>query len=150
MAKVQAIIRRWAARGFATLIVGDADHPEVRGLMGYTDGRGYVVSSSVDVADLPVLTDLIVVAQTTQSKSQFEARVREITARFPQAQIFNTICDATDSRQTEVQDLARQAEALVVVGGATAATPSGWWRSPRRAASPPTMWRPSRTWTWWR
>jgi (E)-4-hydroxy-3-methyl-but-2-enyl pyrophosphate reductase len=117
VAKVQAIIRRWAAKGCATLIVGDADHPEVRGLLGYTEGRGYVVASSQDVADLPDLSDLIVVAQTTQSEPQFEARVQEITARFPQAQIFNTICDATASRQAEVQELARQAEALVVVGG---------------------------------
>jgi len=117
VAKVQAIIRRWAAKGYATLIVGDADHPEVRGLMGYTEARGYVVSTSRDVADLPDLDELIVVAQTTQSESQFEARVQEITARFPQAQIFNTICDATASRQAEVQELARQAEALVVVGG---------------------------------
>ena len=66
---------------------------------------------------LPDLDKLIVVAQTTQSEAQFEARVREIVARFPQAQIFNTICDATASRQAEVQELARQAEALVVVGG---------------------------------
>ena len=117
VAKVQAIIRRWAAKGSATLIVGDADHPEVRGLLGYTEGRGYVVSTSKDVADLPDLSELIVVAQTTQSESQFEARVREITARFPQAQIFNTICDATASRQAEVQELSRQADALVVVGG---------------------------------
>ena len=117
VAKVQAIIRRWAAKGCATLIVGDADHPEVRGLMGYTEARGYVVSTSRDVADLPDLNELIVVAQTTQSESQFEARVQEITARFPQAQIFNTICDATASRQAEVQELSRQAEALVVVGG---------------------------------
>ena len=117
VAKVQAIIRRWAGKGFATLIVGDADHPEVRGLLGYTEERGYVVSTSEDVAHLPDLDKLIVVAQTTQSESQFEARVREIVARFPQAQIFNTICDATASRQAEVQELSRQAEALVVVGG---------------------------------
>ncbi len=117
VAKVQAIIRRWAGKGFATLIVGDADHPEVRGLRGYTEDRGYVVSTSEDVAHLPDLDKLIVVAQTTQSESQFEARVREIVARFPQAQIFNTICDATASRQAEVQELSRQAEALVVVGG---------------------------------
>jgi (E)-4-hydroxy-3-methyl-but-2-enyl pyrophosphate reductase len=117
VAKVQAIIRRWSAKGCATVIVGDADHPEVRGLMGYTEDRGYVVSTSRDVADLPDLNSLIVVAQTTQSESQFEARVQEITARFPQAQIFNTICDATASRQAEVQELSRQAEALVVVGG---------------------------------
>jgi (E)-4-hydroxy-3-methyl-but-2-enyl pyrophosphate reductase len=117
VAKVQAIIRRWAAKGCATLIVGDADHPEVRGLLGYTEGRGYVVSTSQDVANLPDLRDSIVVAQTTQSECQFEARVREITGRFSQVQIFNTICDATASRQAEVQELSRQAEALVVVGG---------------------------------
>ena len=117
VAKVQAIIRRWATKGCATLIVGDADHPEVAGLMGHTEGRGYVIATSQDVAALPELEDLIVVAQTTQSEAQFAARVSEVQARFPQARIFNTICDATASRQAEVQDLAGQAEALVVVGG---------------------------------
>lgn len=117
VAKVQAIIRRWAAMGHATLIVGDADHPEVEGLLGYTENRGYVVVSAADVAALPELGTPIVVAQTTQSESLFEARVAEIKARFPGARIFNTICDATASRQAEVQELARVAEALVVVGG---------------------------------
>jgi (E)-4-hydroxy-3-methyl-but-2-enyl pyrophosphate reductase len=117
VAKVQAIIRRWAAKGYDTLIVGDADHPEVEGLLGYTEGRGYVVVSAPDVAALPALGDLIVVAQTTQSEALFEARVAEIKARFPKARIFNTICDATIFRQAEAQDLARRAEALVVVGG---------------------------------
>ena len=117
VAKVQAIIRRWAAKGYDTLIVGDADHPEVEGLLGYTEGRGHVVASAPDVAALPALGDLIVVAQTTQSEALFEARVAEIKARFPKARIFNTICDATIFRQAEAQDLARRAEALVVVGG---------------------------------
>ncbi|MFI5331100.1 MAG: 4-hydroxy-3-methylbut-2-enyl diphosphate reductase [Desulfobaccales bacterium] len=117
VAKVQAIIRRWAAKGHATLIVGDADHPEVEGLLGYTEGRGYVVVSAGDVTALPELGELIVVAQTTQSEALFEARVAEIKARFPGARIFNTICDATAFRQAEVQELASHAEALVVVGG---------------------------------
>jgi len=117
VAKVQAIIQRWATKGCATLIVGDADHPEVAGLMGHTEGQGYVIATSQDVAALPALSDVIVVAQTTQSEAQFAARVSEVQDRFPQARIFNTICDATASRQAEVQDLAGQAEALVVVGG---------------------------------
>jgi (E)-4-hydroxy-3-methyl-but-2-enyl pyrophosphate reductase len=117
VAKVQAIIRRWADQGYGTLIVGDEDHPEVRGLLGHTRDQGFVVASSEDVAALPELRDLIVVAQTTQSEAQFAARVAEIESRFPQARVFNTICDATSSRQAEVQELARQVEALVVVGG---------------------------------
>ena len=117
VAKVQAIIRRWATKGHATLIVGDVDHPEVSGLMGHTEGRGYVVESAADIAALPELGAPIVVAQTTQSEALFEARVADIKTRFPKARIFNTICDATASRQAEVQELARHAEALVVVGG---------------------------------
>jgi 4-hydroxybenzoate polyprenyltransferase len=76
-----------------------------------------VVSRAEDVAALPDLQDLIVVAQTTQSQTQLDLLVAAIKERFPQARIFNTICDATASRQAEVQELARQVEALVVVGG---------------------------------
>jgi 4-hydroxy-3-methylbut-2-enyl diphosphate reductase len=65
VAKVQAIIRKWAKQGYATVIVGDEDHPEVLGLMGYTDGRGHIVLNSEDVAKLPAL-DRVLVAQTTQ------------------------------------------------------------------------------------
>jgi (E)-4-hydroxy-3-methyl-but-2-enyl pyrophosphate reductase len=117
VARVQAIISRWARRDYATLIVGDADHPEVRGLLGHTRGQGYVVSNPQDIAALPDLQDLIVVVQTTQSQTQLDFLVAAIKERFPQARIFNTICDATASRQAEVQELARQVEALVVVGG---------------------------------
>jgi (E)-4-hydroxy-3-methyl-but-2-enyl pyrophosphate reductase len=117
VARVQGIIRRWARQGYATLIVGDADHPEVQGLLGHTLERGYAISSSQDVAALPELEKLIVVAQTTQSESQFEARVAEIQARFPRARIYNTICEATASRQGEVQEMAHRVEAMVVVGG---------------------------------
>jgi (E)-4-hydroxy-3-methyl-but-2-enyl pyrophosphate reductase len=117
VARVQAIIRRWARQDYATIIVGDADHPEVRGLLGHTQDRGYVVSRPEDLATLPELREVIVVAQTTQSEAHFGLLVTEIRKRFPQARIFNTICDATASRQAEVQELARQVEALVVVGG---------------------------------
>jgi 4-hydroxy-3-methylbut-2-enyl diphosphate reductase len=117
VAKVQAIIRRWAQEDYATVIVGDADHPEVRGLLGHTRGRGYVVATAEDVAALPELDKVIVVAQTTQSEAQFSARVAQLKARFPDIKVFNTICDATASRQGEIQSLARQVEAIVVVGG---------------------------------
>ncbi len=117
VARVQAIIRRWAYKGFATIIVGDADHPEVRGLMGHTRGQGFVVSTPEEVKALPELDRVIVVAQTTQSEEHFEKLVQAIKARFPGAEIRNTICDATASRQSEIEELARQVEALVVVGG---------------------------------
>jgi (E)-4-hydroxy-3-methyl-but-2-enyl pyrophosphate reductase len=117
VAKVQAIIRKWAKQGYATIIVGDEDHPEVLGLMGYTEGHGHVVLTSQAVAQLPKLDRLIVVAQTTQSENVFNDRVMEIKARFAEVQVYNTICDATASRQADIQQLAGEAEAVVVVGG---------------------------------
>ncbi len=117
VAKVQAIIRKWAQQGYYTIIVGDEDHPEVLGLMGYTEGRGHVVLTAGDVARLPELDRVIVVAQTTQSEGVFTARVAEIKARFAEVQVYNTICDATASRQADIQQLAGEVEAVVVVGG---------------------------------
>lgn len=117
VAKVQAIIRKWAKQGYDTVIIGDVDHPEVLGLMGYTEGRGHVVKSSEDVARLPELQRVVIVAQTTQSENVFNDRVAEIKARFPEVQVSNTICDATASRQAEIQQLAGEVEAVVVVGG---------------------------------
>jgi (E)-4-hydroxy-3-methyl-but-2-enyl pyrophosphate reductase len=117
VAKVQAIIRKWAKQGYATIIVGDEDHPEVLGLMGYTEGHGHVVLTSQAVAQLPELDRVIVVAQTTQSENVFNDRVMEIQARFAEVQVYNTICDATASRQADIQHLAGEVEAVVVVGG---------------------------------
>ena len=85
--------------------------------MGHTRGRGFVVSTPEEVAALPEFDQVIVVAQTTQSEEHFEKLVQTIKTRFPGAEIRNTICDATASRQGEIEELARQVEALVVVGG---------------------------------
>lgn len=117
VAKVQVIIRKWAKKGYATVIVGDQDHPEVLGLMGYTEGHGYVVVTSEDVARLPDLDKVIVVAQTTQSENVFDERVGEIKSRFNEVRVYNTICDATARRQADIQQLAGEVEAVVVVGG---------------------------------
>lgn len=117
VAKVQVIIRKWTNQGYATVIVGDVDHPEVLGLMGYTGGRGYVVKSAEDVARLPELDKVLVVAQTTQSENVFDDRVEDIKARFGEVKVFNTICDATARRQADIQQLAGEVEAVVVVGG---------------------------------
>ena len=115
--KVQAIIRKHAAQGFASIIVGDADHAEVIGLLGYADGRGHVVASLQDLEQLPVFEKAIIVAQTTQNQRLFSSVMAWIEKCRPQYQIFNTICDSTTKRQLEVRRLAETSEAVVVVGG---------------------------------
>ncbi|MCB2193716.1 MAG: 4-hydroxy-3-methylbut-2-enyl diphosphate reductase [Deltaproteobacteria bacterium] len=115
--RVQAIIARAAKRGADVVIVGDASHPEVVGLLGHARGRGRVVSRPSEVAELPELADVVVVAQTTQTGENFAAIVQELTHRFGPVEVHETICEATHRRQDEVKSLAREVDGVVVVGG---------------------------------
>ena len=115
--KVQAIIRKYAQEGYTPIIVGDRDHPEVIGLLGYSQGLGVVLTHPDQVEDLPDLNQVIVVAQTTQDESLFRTVVEKLRGRFPNSRVFNTICNATHERQEEVRNLARQVDGLVIVGG---------------------------------
>ncbi|HQG84712.1 MAG TPA: 4-hydroxy-3-methylbut-2-enyl diphosphate reductase, partial [Syntrophales bacterium] len=73
--RVQSVIKKHAARDYRIVIVGDAEHPEVNGLLGYSDGRGIVVSSREEADRLPVMEKACVVAQTTQSLDEYRAVV---------------------------------------------------------------------------
>ena len=118
VARVQAIIRKHARKGYHTVIVGDADHAEVIGLMGYTEGRGVVVQSPDDVDRLPShWSSVLLVAQTTQNEEVFRDVERRFRAKFPHGLVENTICFATHERQSEVRRLCRHVEAMVIVGG---------------------------------
>jgi 4-hydroxy-3-methylbut-2-enyl diphosphate reductase len=115
--RVQKIIRQYATQGYATLIVGDKEHAEVVGLLGFSRGKGFVVTSEEDVAELPDLRKVCVVAQTTQNEGRFDQISRRVKERYAESLIFNTICDSTQKRQEETLELARQVEGMVVVGG---------------------------------
>ena len=121
VAHVQAIIRRHAIAGYAVLIVGDREHPEVNGLLGFAGGRGIVLGSPADVAALPDLGKVCVVAQTTQSLEEYAAIVGRIRERFPGAVVFDTICDSTEKRQTEIKSLAAETDVVFIVGGRNSA-----------------------------
>lgn len=121
VAHVQAIIKKHARKGDTVLIIGDAKHPEVMGLWGYAYGKGLIVSSLDDVAHLPDLARVCVVAQTTQNIDQFHEIVAALRERYAGAVVFDTICDSTDKRQSEVKRMAAQADAMVVVGGRNSA-----------------------------
>lgn len=115
--RVQAIIRRAAKQGRHVVIVGDAAHAEVVGLQGHAAERGHVVSQPGQVAGLPELDRVVVVAQTTQNESVFSEVVAALEKRFGQVEVHDTICEATHRRQQEVQRLAQESDGVVVVGG---------------------------------
>jgi 4-hydroxy-3-methylbut-2-enyl diphosphate reductase len=115
--KVQAIIRKHAKKDYAAIIVGDKDHPEVTGLLGYALGKGYAVGSMEEIESLPAFEKAIIVAQTTQNTQFFESVKQWSAAQHPHYTVFNTICDSTARRQAEVKRLAESVDAVIVVGG---------------------------------
>ncbi len=115
--KVQTIIHKHARTGYATIIIGDRDHPEVVGLQGYTGERGYVVDNLKDLDSLPPFDRAIIVAQTTQNTVLFDQVKSWAGRKFPHYKIFDTICDSTAKRQAEIHKLANTVDAVIVVGG---------------------------------
>jgi 4-hydroxy-3-methylbut-2-enyl diphosphate reductase len=115
--KVQTIIRKHAKKDYAAIIIGDKDHPEVIGLLGYARDNGYVVGSMEELEALPAFHKAIVVSQTTQNARLLESVINWAAKTHPHYKIFNTICDSTERRQAEVQRLAEAVDAVIVVGG---------------------------------
>jgi 4-hydroxy-3-methylbut-2-enyl diphosphate reductase len=115
--KVQAIIKKYANLGYATIIIGDQDHPEVVGLLGYAGKQGYVAGTMAALSALPSFDTAIIVAQTTQSTALFQSVKQWAAETHPHYKVFDTICDSTQKRQDEISTLAETADAIVVVGG---------------------------------
>lgn len=117
--KVQTIIGKHAKKDFASIIIGDRDHPEVIGLLGYAADRGYVVGSMEELEALPAFENAIIVAQTTQNIEFFDQVKQWAAAKYPHYTIFETICGSTERRQAEVKRLAESVDVIIVVGGRT-------------------------------
>ncbi len=115
--KVQAVIRKYAGQGYDTVIIGDKNHAEVVGLMGFAGSGVFVVSASDDLEGIAPSSPFIVVSQTTQDEETFLKLSGLIKECYPDCLIFNTICDSTHKRQDEVLSLGGKVDAIVVVGG---------------------------------
>lgn len=119
VSSISARVHKHAQMGFSVLVFGDPNHPEVVGILGYADGRGYAVRSEADLDALPPLGDKVcMVSQSTMFTDEFDVLAEKVRSRYPETKIFNTICGATRSRQRDIGRLAEQgAEAIVVIGG---------------------------------
>jgi 4-hydroxy-3-methylbut-2-enyl diphosphate reductase len=115
--KVQAIIKKHAKQGYAIIIIGDRDHPEVVGLMGFAADNGHIAGTVEELESFPAFEKAIVVAQTTLNTRLFETVKTWVKDRHPHYRCFDTICDSTSQRQAEVKELAARVDALIVVGG---------------------------------
>lgn len=112
-------LRQLIAEGFHPVIIGQRDHVEVRGMT--EDLREFdVVLCAGDVDGLPERRAFGVVAQTTQPIERVRGLVDRLGARFPNSAVrfTDTVCQPTKQRQTAAEELARQCDVVIVIGGA--------------------------------
>jgi 4-hydroxy-3-methylbut-2-enyl diphosphate reductase len=119
--KAQDLVSQLTAEGYDVIVVGEKDHPEVKGLISYGNKQVRVASGLAELADMPRVKRLGIVAQTTLPMEQFEDVVRFCLHKATEIKVFNTICNATSTRQAESAALAKQADVMVVVGGKNSA-----------------------------
>lgn len=120
--KAQQYAKLLKQEGYQVVIIGDNEHPEVRGLVSY-GGDDVVVVNKGDA--LPHLKSKVgIVVQTTQPVSTLEKFVSEAVRRAKELKVFNTICNSTALRLKETEEMARNVDAMIVVGGKNSANTS--------------------------
>lgn len=115
--RAQQLARDLAAQGYTVVVVGDRNHPEVKGIVGWAGGQAQVVENPEEAAALPEFPRLGIIAQTTQPQANFEAVVKVLQQRNAEIKVFSTTCHAVAKRQEAALDLSRQVDVMVVVGG---------------------------------
>ncbi|MBE6801848.1 MAG: bifunctional 4-hydroxy-3-methylbut-2-enyl diphosphate reductase/30S ribosomal protein S1 [Ruminococcaceae bacterium] len=121
--KIHKIVLDNSSEDVVTLIAGDENHPEVKGIKSCAKGESYVIGNAEKIDELlseyPSFSEkpLIFVSQTTFSIKEWQKSVKKINLLCTNAKIFDTICSATEERQNEAAELSRKSDAMVIVGG---------------------------------
>jgi 4-hydroxy-3-methylbut-2-enyl diphosphate reductase len=119
--KAQRSAELLSREGYKVLIVGEQNHPEVKGLVGHAPGA-VVLDAGDDLPELPRAARVGIVAQTTQYPADFRKVIEKVVREdFDEVRVFNTICDATVVRQKAAVELARDVDIMFVLGGRNSA-----------------------------
>ncbi len=116
--KIHRIVSDKYAEGYRIVIVGDKEHPEVQGINGWCDNKAII---ALDISDLDGRIEesdkVCLVSQTTMDKKTFKKIENFFKNHCKNTLIFDTICSATDERQTEAQKIAESSDVMIVIGG---------------------------------
>ncbi len=117
--KIHKIVEEESSKGNTILIIGNENHPEVAGIRGWSRSEAYVINTAEEAVkfDIPVEKKLCIVSQTTFNYNKFQELVEIISKKRYDIIVLNTICNATEERQQEAQKIAKDVDAMIVIGG---------------------------------
>ncbi len=123
--RAQLAAKKLASEGFFTVIFGEAEHPEIKSVLGWAKGKGVALLDANDVSRLKISRKVGVLSQTTQIPDRFRAFVKELIdyalVKDSELRIIDTICHDIHDRQRAALDLARKVDLMLVIGGHTSA-----------------------------
>ena len=116
--KIHKIVDEHSRAGEAVIIIGSPVHPEVEGIRGWGNGDTVVVENEADAEDynLPEGKKLCIVSQTTFNYNKFQELVEIIKKKGYDISVLDTICNATEERQTEARKIAAESDLMIVIG----------------------------------
>jgi small subunit ribosomal protein S1 len=123
-------------QGYQVAVVGEADHPEVQGIVGYVDDSALVISQNPGKSNLGRYKKLGIVAQTTLSLDAFKQAIARLVENTEELKVCNTICHATARAQKATLKLAHRVDMMIVVGGYNSANTSRLAKLCRKFGTP--------------
>lgn len=120
--KIQKLVEKESSLGNQIVIIGNKNHPEVQGIIGWSVTPPIVILNDEEANALELEADLAgkqlyIVAQTTFNHKKFQDLVEIFLKKGYDTNVANTICNATHERQTEAAIIAEQVDAMIVIGG---------------------------------
>jgi len=114
--KIHRIVNEHSSKEYPIIVIGQKDHPEVIGILGWCKSESFVISDVSQIKDLPEFSKACVVAQTTLDFNLWGDIIKKLSFKIESLQIFNTICNSTIERQDEAKEISKIANKMVVVG----------------------------------
>ncbi|GAA0857623.1 MULTISPECIES: bifunctional 4-hydroxy-3-methylbut-2-enyl diphosphate reductase/30S ribosomal protein S1 [Clostridium] len=112
---IQKKVKKYSKEGYNIIIVGDENHPEVIGINGWCDNKATITKNGEFNNELS--NKICAVSQTTEKKENWDKTLDAINDGTREVLSFNTICSATEVRQKSADDLSKEVDAMIVIGG---------------------------------
>jgi small subunit ribosomal protein S1/4-hydroxy-3-methylbut-2-en-1-yl diphosphate reductase len=119
--RTQRLAAKLVQEGRTVVILGDPNHPEVKGIAGHAPGAIIMNEWPADDTEIRRARRIAIVSQSTLNGDKFRELVGKIAALNYELRVYNTICSDTQGRQKSARELAGEVDTMIVIGGAKSA-----------------------------